>query len=366
MKFYLFNLMDFVGEDKFDEITDKAMNISDEERIKYFTEEVQKEYDPFDYSTLQVYNVANEGKYFLVTKDGMSKEIILNSGYVVLLKFDEDTSEIMNNDKFKELLDKSQFIDFEMDNNVINLVVDDLNSNQIDFLMLGDYQVKGKFVYKNIPEEPKDQQASVTTCNNCSCSNNSKNDSIIPDSFGTRVVINTNYVPKPQKLFDTSWIGDAPIIIGIDGESIETFYGDDSILVDNNFEAFSIEPLSEVGCSRYINSYIKAKPLDDKFGENTPLENIRIIVDVEDSGVVVLSYDDFIEWTKDRWNSPYNYYGDIESWDTRDEKKNRQLLLDAFKNKRFDDLETMMKSCGEDEGVGVYCGVFEYLDEFKV
>lgn len=377
MKFYLFNLIDFVGEDKFDEMTDKAMDMSDEKRIKYFTEEVQKEYDPFDYSTLQVYSVPNRGVYYARIKDAAPGGILhINSGYVVLLKFDEDTSEIMNNDKFKELLDKDYghcYISLDISGNVVSFLVDDLTPtwvnapNQVDFFLLGDYQIKGKFVYRKYDEEPK---ASVATCNNCSCQND--NDSIIPNSFGTRVVVNTshnNQTSQPQKPFDTSWIGDAPIVIGMDGECIETFYGDDSILIDNDFEAFSIEPLSAVGCSRYssyINSYIKAKPLDDKFGENTPLENIRIIVDVEDSGAVVLSYDDFVEWTKDRWNSPYNYYGDVESWDTRNEKKNRQLLLDAFKNRRFNDLETMMRSCGEDEGVGVYCGVFEYLGEFKV
>lgn len=335
MKFYLFNLIDFVGEDKFDEMTDKAMDMSNEERIKYFTGEVRKEYNPFDYSTLQVYNVANEGKYFLVTKDGMSKEIILNSGYVVLLKFDEVTSEIMNNDKFKELIDKNQFIDFEVNNNSMNLIIDDLNPNRVNFLMLDDYQIKGKFQYMAPP--PKLME--------------------IPDVCKGDLYCSNTYNDKP---FDMSLVGNTPIIFGMDGEMIGDFYGDDSILSDAGFCDFIPKQLSEI--SSIYDFYIKAKPLD----KNTPTENIRIIVGVEDSGDVILNYNDFVEWTKDRYNSPYNYYGDVESWDTRDENKNRQLLLDAFKDKRFNDLEIMMSSCTEDGGVGRYLGVFEYLGEFEV
>lgn len=348
MKFYLFNLIDFVGEDKFDEMTDKVIEITKHcDQIKYLTGEVRKEYNPFDYSTLQVFSVPNEGKYSLVTKDGISKEITLNSGYVVLLKFDEITSEIMNNDKFKELIDKNQFIDFEVNNNSMNLIIDDLNPDQVNFLIFENSQVKGKFQYMapspKLWEMPNMHECE---CDCCPCCSNEDSN-----------------VKSTDKPVDMSLIGDAPIIIGIEYGSIEGFYGDDSILVDRDFEAFSVGSLNEVNSS--YESYIKAKPLDGS-GENTPLENIRIIVDVEDSGPVVLSYDDFVEWTKDRWNSPYNYWGDVESWDTRDEKKNRQLLLDAFKNRRFSDLETMMQSCGEDDGVGVYYGVFEYLGEFKV
>lgn len=336
MKFYLFNLIDFVGEDKFDEMTDKVIDITKHcDQIKYLTGEVRKEYNPFDYSTLQVFSVPNEGKYSLVTKDGISKEIILNSGYVVLLKFDEVTSEIMNNDKFKELIDKNQFIDFEVNNNSMNLIIDDLNPNRINFLIFENNQIKGKFQYMAPP--PKLMEIPDVCKGDLYCSN-TRND-------------------KP---FDMSLVGDASIIFGMDGEIIGDFYGDDSILSDADFCDFIPKQLSEI--SSIYDSYIKAKPLD----KNTLFKNIRIIVGVEDSCDVVLNYDEFVKWTKDRWNSPYNYYGDVEFWDTRDEKKNRQLLLDAFKNRRFSDLETMMQSCTEDGGVGKYLGVFEYLGKFKV
>lgn len=82
-----------------------------------------------------------------------------------------------------------------------------------------------------------------------------------------------------------------------------------------------------------------------------------LMVDVEDSGLCLIPYCDWLNYMQDRETSPWNVDHDIKSWDTRNDAQNNANFLQSWQNMDFADMEDRCFSA-EDGMPGDFQGVF--------
>ena len=82
-----------------------------------------------------------------------------------------------------------------------------------------------------------------------------------------------------------------------------------------------------------------------------------LMIDVEDSGLCLIPYCDWMNYMQDREASPWNAYQEVKSWDTRNDAQNKADFLKSWQKMDFADLEERCFSA-EDGMPGEYIGVY--------